>query len=74
VNGTVTIPVYVVQRALAKARAEYVRVAEAQGTDPGPADECWREFETLAEFAGLRRSLVQRLVDDFEAKLAEVPA
>ena len=26
---------------------EYVRVAEADGRDPGPPDECWAEFEAL---------------------------
>lgn len=48
-SAYVLIPRDVVVRALRKARSEYVRVAEEQGTDPGPEDECWVEFEYLAE-------------------------
>lgn len=40
-----------VDRALAKARREYVRVAERNGQDPGPEGECWAEFEALAHVA-----------------------
>jgi hypothetical protein len=39
----------VVRRALRKARAEYVRSCRAAGQDPGPPDECWAEFEALAD-------------------------
>lgn len=38
-----------IERALTKARTEYVRAAEAQGDDPGPTTESWAEFEALAE-------------------------
>lgn len=46
----VAVPRSVLIRALQKARSEYIRVAEAQGSDPGPADECWAEFEWLADY------------------------
>lgn len=47
----VKVPRRVLKRALRKARIEYVRVAGAQGSDPGPDDECWAEFEDLAQYA-----------------------
>jgi len=49
-NNMVSVPRDVLVRALMKARTEYVNVAESQGTDPGPEDECWVEFERLAEY------------------------
>jgi hypothetical protein len=69
----ITLPRDVVLRALQKARSEYVRVAEEAGFDPGPSDECWVEFEALADavedidpferlrLAHLRRREEQRL-------------
>jgi hypothetical protein len=49
VTDYVSIPRSVVERALWKARIEYVNVANAQGSDPGPPSECWAEFERLAD-------------------------
>lgn len=46
----VPVPADVINRAVRKARREYVRVAEEAGHDPGPADECWAEFEALAHY------------------------
>jgi hypothetical protein len=48
--GRVVVPRAVLNRALRKARVEYVRVNEAQGSDPGPERECWAEFERLADY------------------------
>jgi hypothetical protein len=50
----VSVPSDVLKTALRKARREYVRVAEEQGTDPGPEDECWAEFEALADYGDRR--------------------
>jgi hypothetical protein len=47
---TVAVPVDVLERALRKARIEYVRLAQLQGTDPGEEWETWAEFERLAEY------------------------
>ena len=47
---SVTVPRDVLERALRKARIEYVRLAQLQGTDAGEEWECWREFENLAEY------------------------
>lgn len=49
-NDMVSIPREAVLRALRKARIEYVRGSEQDGQDPGPEDECWAEFEALAEY------------------------
>jgi hypothetical protein len=46
----VSIPVDVLELALRKARIEYVRLAQLQGTDPGEEWETWAEFEQLAEY------------------------
>jgi hypothetical protein len=46
----VPIPRWVVLWALHKARILYVKSAEADGQNPGPEDECWHEFEVLAEY------------------------
>jgi hypothetical protein len=48
--GTVEIPREVLASALRKARIEYVRLAQLQGTDPGEEWETWAEFERLAEY------------------------
>jgi hypothetical protein len=53
-DRAVPIPLSVLRRALLKARIEYVHVAERDGFDPGPDDECWAEFERLAEYAEAR--------------------
>jgi hypothetical protein len=50
-SDMVSIPRYVVLMALHKARVEYVRGCERDGQNPGPEDECWAEFERLAEYA-----------------------
>jgi len=50
IMATVMVPREVLIRALAKARIEYTRVAAQQGIDPGALDECWAEFERLAEY------------------------
>jgi len=52
IMATVSVPREVLIRALAKARLLYVGVAVEQGSDPGPDDECWAEFERLAEYVG----------------------
>ena len=49
-TDTVAIPRYVVLWALHKARSEYVRSCKQDGQNPGPKDECWAEFEHLAEY------------------------
>lgn len=46
----VWVPRDVLESALRKARTEYVNVAQREGSDPGPSDECWAEFERLAEY------------------------
>lgn len=46
----VAVPRLVIERAFTKARILYLGIAAAQGTDPGPDDECWAEFERLNEF------------------------
>jgi trimethylamine:corrinoid methyltransferase-like protein len=46
----VSIPRDVLERALRKARIEYVRLAQLQGTDPGEEWETWAEFQRLAEY------------------------
>jgi hypothetical protein len=46
------VPRDVLVRALRKARLLYVDMSTAQGHDPGPAYECWAEFEALAEYVG----------------------
>ena len=47
---TVAVPADVLEAALRKARIEYVRLAQLQGTDPGEEWETWPEFEQLAEY------------------------
>jgi hypothetical protein len=46
----VTVPRDVLERALRKARIEYVRLAQLTGEDPGEEWETWAEFERLAEY------------------------
>lgn len=55
---TVTIPREVLIRALTKARLLYIALAEENGHDPGPDDECWVEFEALAEYVGTTAELI----------------
>ena len=43
----IIVPRQVVIEALGKARRLYIEAAPA---DAGPADECWAEFERLAEY------------------------
>jgi len=50
-NGKVTVSMDALMRALFKARREYVRALEEIGRDPGPEDECWAEFQNLADEA-----------------------
>ena len=54
----VTIPREVLIRVLVKARDLYVAVAEDNGLPPGPADECWAEFEALASYVGTAAELI----------------
>lgn len=49
-EALVSIPAHVVERALRKARVEYVRAAEDLGRHPGNEGECWVEFELLADY------------------------
>ncbi len=49
-DTSVSVPEDVLIRALAKARLLYEEATSAAGQDPGPEDECWAEFENLAEF------------------------
>lgn len=49
-DQSVTVPLSVLRRALFKARREYVRACKEDGVDPGPDDQCWAEFERLAEY------------------------
>jgi hypothetical protein len=42
----VSIPVDVLELALRKARIEYVRLAQLQGTDPGEEWETWAELSS----------------------------
>jgi hypothetical protein len=44
------VPRYVLLLALHKARIEYARACERDGQKPGREDECWAEFEHLAEY------------------------
>ncbi len=55
---SVTVPRDVLIKALTKARILYIGVAAAQGTDPGPDDECWAEFEALAGYVGTTAELI----------------
>lgn len=57
---TVNVPRYVLIRALTKARILYIAVAAKCGHDPGPDDECWAEFERLAEYVGTTAELIER--------------
>ena len=58
IPGTVVIPRDVVVRALTKARFLYIAVAAENGEDAGPEDECWAEFERLAEYVGATAALM----------------
>jgi hypothetical protein len=52
-NGTVTLPQWVLARALRKARYVYEDSVERHhGEQPEPG-ECWAEFEMLADYAEL---------------------
>lgn len=55
---TVTVPRKVLIRALTKARVLYMGVAARDGHDAGPDDECWAEFERLAEYVGTTAELL----------------
>jgi hypothetical protein len=48
-RAQVRVPLDVLERALRKARIEYVRLAQLQGTDPGEEGESWAEFELNVE-------------------------
>ena len=50
-DDTVTVSMDALMRAVFKARRLCVWVAEQQGSDPGPPDERWAEFERLADAA-----------------------
>ena len=49
-TATVVVPRSILTRALAKARSVYVAACLAERQDPGDDDECWAEFESLAEY------------------------
>lgn len=55
---TVSVPRDVLIRALTKARLLYIATAAEAGHDPGPEDECWAEFERLAEYVGTTAELI----------------
>jgi hypothetical protein len=57
-DKTVTIPRDVLIRALTKARILYIAVANQNGHDAGPDDECWAEFEALASYVGTTAELI----------------
>jgi hypothetical protein len=50
--STVEVPLPILRRALRKARIQYVKAVERDHPegDPGPAWECWAEFEALASY------------------------
>jgi hypothetical protein len=56
-------------RALTKARILYIAAAEEDGHDPGPDDECWAEFEALADYVGTTAELVAEESADLEQRL-----
>ena len=49
-GNTVSVPIDVLQRALRRARHEFVRLAVLTDEDPGDGFETWPEFERLAEY------------------------
>lgn len=49
------VPRDLLRRALVKARLLYVEAARAAGQDPGRDDECWAEFEALADYIEVER-------------------
>ena len=66
---TVSVPRDVLIRALTKARTLYVGIAEENGQDAGPDDECWAEFEALAEYVGTTADLIAQENRDYEETL-----
>lgn len=54
----VMVPREVLVRALTKARILYIGSCAKNGHDPGPDDECWAEFERLAEYVGTTSELI----------------
>ena len=55
---TVRVPRAVLIKALTKARLLYIGTAAVYGHDPGPDDECWAEFEALADYVGTTAELI----------------